>query len=196
MDGSWRRGHVDNTIIVWDAETGEPVRTLTGHSADVVSVAWRPDGRQLASGSQDNTIIVWDAETWEPVRTLTGHSADVRSVAWRPDGRQLASGSSDNTIIVWDAETWEPVRTLTGHSDAVSSVAWRPDGRQLASGSSGQHDHRLGCRDRGAGAHADGAQRWCHRVWRGARMDGSWRRGQRTTRSSSGMPRPGSRCAR
>ena len=129
-------GSRDNTIIVWDAETGAPVRTLAGHSAAVTSVAWRPDGRQLASGSWDNTIIVWDAETGAPVRTLAGHSAEVWSVAWRPDGRQLASGSSDNTIIVWDAETGAPVRTLAGHSAAVWSVAWRPDGRQLASGSS------------------------------------------------------------
>ena len=79
-----------------------------GTAMPVLSVAWRPDGRQLASGSSDNTIIVWDAETGEPVRTLTGHSAAVVSVAWRPDGRQLASGSSDNTIIVYPVAYLEP----------------------------------------------------------------------------------------
>src|SRR5205085_1215456 len=73
----------------------------------VHSVAWSPDGRRLASGSNDNTVRVWDGETGSLLRTLEGHQGGVLSVAWSPDGRRLASGSSDRTVRVWDEETGE-----------------------------------------------------------------------------------------
>ncbi|MFM6515812.1 MAG: WD40 repeat domain-containing protein, partial [Microcystis panniformis] len=76
-------------------------RTLTGHSGVVLSVAYSPDGRYLASGSQDKTIKIWEVATGKELRTLTGHSGWVNSVVYSPDGRYLASGSWDNTIKIW-----------------------------------------------------------------------------------------------
>jgi WD40 repeat protein len=81
---------------------GQPVRTLTGHTWGVKSVAFSPDGRLLASGSNDETIKLWEVATGREVRTLTGHTWTVYSVAFSPDGRLLASGSEDNTIKLWD----------------------------------------------------------------------------------------------
>src|SRR5712691_9960725 len=79
----------DQTIRLWDAQTGQHLRTLTGHSGTVYSVAWLPHGRALASGSDDKTIRLWKAQTGQPLRTLSGHSNRVTSVAWSPDGRML-----------------------------------------------------------------------------------------------------------
>ncbi|WP_017715532.1 serine/threonine-protein kinase [Kamptonema formosum] len=112
-------------------------RTLTGHSNSICfegCIAFSPDGRWLASGSDDNTIKIWSAATGDLQRTLTGHSNSVISVAFSPDGRWLASGSDDNTIKIWSAATGDLQRTLTGHSSWVHSVAFTPDGRWLASG--------------------------------------------------------------
>jgi WD40 repeat protein len=109
--------------------------TLTGHTDWVNSVAFSPDGKLLASGSDDYTIKLWDVATGQEVRTLKGHTYFVLSVAFSPDGRLLASGSGDRTIKLWDVASGSLVRTLTGHTNWVRSVAFSPDGKLLASGS-------------------------------------------------------------
>ena len=106
---------------------------LEGHQAPVLSVAWSPEGRRLASGSNDRTIRLWEAETGQLLRVLEGHQAPVLSVAWSPEGRRLASGSEDRTVRLWEAEMGQLLRVLDGHRAQVWSVAWSPEGQTLAS---------------------------------------------------------------
>jgi WD40 repeat protein len=124
----------DDTVAVWDAETGEQLHQLTGYHGRVTSVAYSPDGRCIASAAEDGTVAVWDAETGERLRELTGHRGEVWSVAYSPDGRRIASAAEDRTVVVWDAETGGRLHQLTGHSSGVWSVAYSPDGRRLTSG--------------------------------------------------------------
>jgi hypothetical protein len=134
--GSCGQGNIiictQGEIRLWDVATGSLVRSLTGHTSWINSVAFSPDGRLLASGSADSTIRLWEVATGEELLTLYDYF--VRSVAFSPDGRLLASGSDDKTIKLWDVGG-RLVRILTGHTDRVRSVAFSPDGRLLASGS-------------------------------------------------------------
>jgi len=114
------------------------LRTLTGHTNCVRSVAWCPhNSTKLASGSVDGTVKIWNVETGQCLRALTGHIGSVTSVTWHPgDGTKVVSGSVDRTVQIWDVATGACLRTLEGHSRGVSSVTWHPhDGTKLASGS-------------------------------------------------------------
>ena len=109
--------------------------TLSGHSSDVLTVAWSPDGKRLATGSLDDTAKVWDAESGKELLTLRSHTGAVISVAWSPDGKRLATASADKTAKLWDAKTGKEVLALSGHINGVWSVAWSPDGKRLATAS-------------------------------------------------------------
>src|SRR5262249_46713929 len=100
----------DQTVKLWDAATGDELRTLRGHGGYVWKVAFSPDGRYLASGSWDSTVKIWDVATGTEVRTLRGHAGNVWSVAFSPDGKRLASASGyagKGEVKVWDAILWE-----------------------------------------------------------------------------------------
>lgn len=96
-------GHYDG-VFLWHATTGEKIAKLEGHSSTVISVAFSPDARILASGGggSDKKIILWDITTTQEIATLSGHTDGVRSLAFSPDGNTLVSGSWDGTALIWD----------------------------------------------------------------------------------------------
>jgi WD40 repeat protein len=97
-------------VKIWDAETREVRRTLTGHAGYVWKVIFSPDSRYVASGSWDSKIKVWDLidESAEPV-TLHGHAGYIHGLAFSPDGRRLGSSSGyagHGEVKIWDATLW------------------------------------------------------------------------------------------
>jgi WD40 repeat protein len=61
----------DQTLRVWDVETGRELRTLKGHTDAVNGVAVSGNGTRVVSASWDNTVRVWDVETGESIATFT-----------------------------------------------------------------------------------------------------------------------------
>ncbi|MFG2996949.1 XRE family transcriptional regulator [Streptomyces sp. NPDC048340] len=112
--------------------------STAAHSKEVVALAYRPDGQQLATASGDHTARLWRMHgTDRPVAlaTLSGHTDDVRSVVYRFDGRTLATAGADGSIRLWDVA--DPARTaqlarLDAQVGDVRALAYSPDGRTLA----------------------------------------------------------------
>jgi WD40 repeat protein len=107
--------------------------TLKGHTNFVLSLAFSPDSKTLASASEDRRIKLWDVAAGKEQATLQGHTERVNFVAFSPDGKTLASASDDKTIKLWDMATGKELATLQGHTERVLSLAFRPDGKMLAS---------------------------------------------------------------
>jgi|GEM_PF-2286844 len=108
---------------------------LRGHTSEVETVAFSPDGKRIVTGSSDNTARIWNAESGRELQLLRGHRDEVNSAAFSPDGRRIVTGSSDNTARIWDAESGRELQLLRGHRDEVNSTAFSPDGRRIVTGS-------------------------------------------------------------
>lgn len=117
-------GSDDQTLKVWNSETGRCITTLEGHTGGVWSSQLSPDDIVI-SGSTDRTLKVWEAHTGKLLHTLYGHTSTVRCLALQ--GNQVVSGSRDTTLRLWDIETGACVHVFTGHSAAVRCVEYKND---------------------------------------------------------------------
>ncbi|CAI6371548.1 unnamed protein product [Macrosiphum euphorbiae] len=141
---------VDQIIHVCILGVDRPVKTFQGHTNEVNSIKWNPEGKLLASCSDDMTLKIWSMtqDTW--VHDLQGHTKEIYSIKWSPTGPKtsnpnmnliLASASFDSTVRLWDVERGTCIKTLTKHNEPVYSVAFSPDGKFLASGGFDNYVH-------------------------------------------------------
>ncbi|KAH7924648.1 WD40 repeat-like protein [Leucogyrophana mollusca] len=117
-----------------------PTKVFKGHTHFVDSVAYFPDGRHIASGSDDKTIRIWNVETGKQEGETLEHDSEVRAIAIAPDGATIA-GRVVGGLIVWDVVTRNRVRAvkLDGELDRAAyalMVAFSPDCRCIATASS------------------------------------------------------------
>ena len=135
----------DTTIRVWNVATGQYIRSMTGHSSIIKSLAAIPPSQSLASASWDSTIKVWNMRSGALLATLEGHTNRVKSVVFHqlsPLQSFLVSGSDDCTLKLWDLTTHTELKTYTSHSQPVQcvAVAEKNGDTIIASGSS---DHSV-----------------------------------------------------
>jgi WD40 repeat protein len=127
-------GSLDDTIKVWDLQTGAEMVTLQGHPRGVNDLRISTKGQVLVSCGDDGTVKVWNLSAGRLIHTLEGHARDVTSVTIGHKGWILASGSKDKTIKLWKLDKGNAIRTLLGSPAAVRAVAMMPDESTLFSG--------------------------------------------------------------
>ena len=137
----------DKTIRVWDAQTGETIRTIRGQlgrgdEGKIYAAALSPDNRWLAIGGLlsgipelRDRIRILNFRTGEVVSLLKGHKNVILGLAFSPDSQKLISGSFDKTARIWDVNSGETLQVLMGHSKAIYAVAFSRDGQRVATGS-------------------------------------------------------------
>ena len=124
-------------LILWDVNTGTPTRKFLGHSAFIRDVAFRPDGKEIASVSYDRTARLWNTSTGEPGHVLP-HDKYLCSVAYSPDGSQIVTSGQDALVSVWDTVSGRLIRSFQGHAGSADDAMFSPDGTQIAVAASDQ----------------------------------------------------------
>jgi WD40 repeat protein/serine/threonine protein kinase len=123
------------TVRVWDAAMGASVAELKGHTDEVLSADFSPDGTRIVTASKDGTSRVWDAATGANLAELKGHTGSVASATFSPDGTRIVTASDDGTARVWDVATGASLAELKGHTYAVFSAEFSPDGWRVMTAS-------------------------------------------------------------
>jgi WD40 repeat protein len=140
-------GDVKGTARLYDAATLAPRGVVMEHGEAVLSAAFSPDGRLIATGCNDenrsarphniregNFVRLWDARTGKVVRRLVGPQRKVPSLAFSRDGALLLTGSWDLNVMLWDVTTGSQLPARMRHLELVQSVAFSPDGALALSG--------------------------------------------------------------
>jgi WD40 repeat protein len=120
-----------DVVGVWEVATGKSVFDLKGHEGDVLGVAFRPGGKQIATVGADKTVRLWSLADGREVLRLRGHTAAVTGVRFATDGKKLVTWSDDKTARVWDVESGAEVVGLRGHTGGLRDAEFRPDGLRV-----------------------------------------------------------------
>lgn len=129
-------------VQIWDAEASRRLRTMTGHTARVGSLAW--NAHLLTSGSRDRLIYHRDVRKPEQmIKKLVGHKQEVCGLRWNSEGTQLASGGNDNKLMVWEGLSETPKWKFNNHTAAVKAIAWSTHQRGLLASGGGTADRRI-----------------------------------------------------
>ncbi len=110
------------------------VRTFEGHTDQVWSVAFTPDGKRLLTGSKDKSMRLWDVDSGKELKRFDGHTNTVKSIAVSWDGQHVLTGGWDKTVRLWDLQNGKELHCFKGHTGAITMVAFSPDKKHAFSG--------------------------------------------------------------
>ncbi len=123
------------TLRLWDSNTGELIKVLPRHKGIISHLAFSPDGQRLVTASGDKTARLWDIESRELLVVLEGHDSAVRYAVFSPDGQRVVTASADKTARIWDANSGELVNVMRGHQGGVIYAAFSSDGQRVVTAS-------------------------------------------------------------
>ncbi len=110
--------------------------TLTGHKGVVLSVAFSPDSKLIASSSSDHTVRLWDLTSGKEIHSITNPHEEYSAVVFSPDGKTLAIVGRLGITFV-SIEAWTARSTILSTVTSGRTLCFSPDSRVLAAGEPG-----------------------------------------------------------
>jgi len=121
-------------LNTWDLKSGKKLHAMKGHSMNVNSVSYSPDGKFIVSASDDLSLRVWEASTGKCMRVLDFFKYPVKYVSYSPNGKYIVSASG-KTVQVWNSHTFQCVQVLEGHRMPVLVTSFSPNNKRIMSSS-------------------------------------------------------------
>lgn len=128
----------DETLKLWNPDTGEEVATLRGHVGSVYTCAFSPDGTRIVSSGQDKTIRLWDVAAECEIRTLRGHNYLIEHCVFTADGKRVIAEDQDRVMKLWDAETGAELASIKRQARVFVPIDLAPDLNARVCGTEGQ----------------------------------------------------------
>jgi len=119
----------NETVLVWDAASGDRLATLKGALA-----AFAPDGKHVATATRDHVVRLWDIASGKEIRRFEGHTGDLQALAFSPDGKLLLSAGDDRAARLWNVADGKQVRTFQRQVTPLFSTAVAANGTRLLVG--------------------------------------------------------------
>ena len=138
-DGKWLASGSFQEVKLWDAQTGELKRTLSGFSERVVALAFSSNSKLLATGggapTQDGELKLFEVESGKLLHDIKNnvHSDTVFSIAFSPDDKLIVSGAADKFVKTFEVASGKFLKAFEGHTHHVMGVGWSGDGKMIAS---------------------------------------------------------------
>ena len=124
----------NKNAYLWDAETGNPIRTFKGHTGGVQGIAFSANGTRILTSGSDKTARLWDTNTGNELQQFTGHTDLIRRVQFHPDGTHALSAGRDGLVRMWELDTAKEVKQFKSGGNWADCLAVSKDGKYLATG--------------------------------------------------------------
>lgn len=124
----------DETVKIWDADSGECRHTLKDHGRWTHWVVFSPDSRRLASSADDGTLKIWDVDSGECRRTFECHEMEPSPFVFSPNGQRIAI-ALNKTIKIWNADSGTCENTINGEFNSTRQLVFSPDSQRVAADS-------------------------------------------------------------
>jgi WD40 repeat protein len=102
----------DNTVKIWEAETGKLIRTMVADISGVTSAQFSHDGKTILTAGADKTFKIWETVSGRLLNTIDAHNALIHEAQFSPDGKTILTSSIDKTVKIWDASTFKLLKTI------------------------------------------------------------------------------------